>query len=106
MCFRCVNLFLLAAMLVACAPAEGIRIIWSTASEFNTAGFIVERSDNGDVFQPVSMFIPASDDPLVGHDYQFTDRDVQPGRAYYYRLMVIHNDNSRSEFGRLSARAP
>lgn len=106
--FRLGRLLLVGLMLAACAPkAPAIIITWSTASEFNIAGFIVERSeDGGTAFQSVSPFIPASEDLMIEHDYRFADAGVESGRAYLYRLLIVHNDNTRSELGHLSARAP
>jgi hypothetical protein len=64
---------------------------WSTASELDTAGFNVLRSD-----QPAGPFtrlnaeiIPASPDPLVGGSYIYTDTNVLPGQTYYYALEEV-----------------
>jgi hypothetical protein len=97
-----------ALLLIGCAPtAPGITITWSTGSELSIAGFVVERSDQAaGPFERVSPFIPASDDVLVGHDYQFTDDRAMQGRTYWYRLLTVSPSNSLVALGTLSATAP
>jgi hypothetical protein len=95
----------LALVLIGCAPkTPSVTITWSTGSELEIAGFVVERSDrSGGPFERVSTFIPASDDPFVGHDYQFADATADAGRTYWYRLFSISNQNRRIELGTIEA---
>lgn len=73
------------------AGNPSIVIQWSTATEFETAGYAIYRGDSPDgPFEKISReFIVAANDPLSGGDYSFTDRDVVPGQTYYYLLEEI-----------------
>ena len=65
-----------------------ITIEWTTASELNTAGFNLYRSDAkaGDYTRLNTDVIPGSTDPLTGGSYVYTDTNVIAGRTYYYQL--------------------
>jgi hypothetical protein len=65
-----------------------VVIEWSTASELETVGFNVYRSESPDgVGEKINeQLIPAASDPLSGGDYQFVDTTARPGQAYYYWL--------------------
>ena len=83
----------LAIFLISAATPPAVTVEWSTASELNTAGFNVLRSDtpNGPFARLNSEVIPASPDPLVGGSYVYTDTDVTPGRTYYYQLEEVES---------------
>jgi hypothetical protein len=70
---------------------------WETASEVDTAGFIVYRSQSLDgPFEPIiDTPIPARGDPLVGAAYQYEDRDLVWGQRYYYRLEEVERSDNR-----------
>lgn len=100
-------LIALALVLVGCAPATppGVSLTWSTASGMNVAGFVIERSATAaGPFERVA-FIPAGEDPFVAQAYEYLDRNVRSGQTYTYQLVTIHNDNSRSDAGTISATA-
>ncbi len=71
-----------------------VKIEWTTASELNTAGFNVYRSDSpeGSAVRINQELIPASTDPLAGGMYQFIDKNAQPGRTYYYALEDVETN--------------
>ena len=81
----------LVIFLVSAATPPAITVEWSTASEFNTAGFNVLRGDNsnGPFTRLNAAVIPASSDPLVGGSYVYTDTNVTPGQTYYYQLEEV-----------------
>jgi len=68
-----------------------IIINWSTATEFQTAGFNLYRaeSEQGPYQKVNAKIIPASPDPLVGGDYAYRDNQVKPGHVYFYQLEEI-----------------
>lgn len=75
--------------LSACNPAESRVIVeWTTASEVDTSGFNLYRSQQADgpYVKINTQLIPASADPLVGDKYRYEDATVTPGRTYYYQL--------------------
>ena len=71
-----------------------IVVQWTTASELDTAGFNIYRSNspNGDFVRANANLIPASPDPLTGGSYEFEDQNVIPGRTYYYVLEDIDSN--------------
>lgn len=73
-----------------------IIVQWTTASELDTAGFNVYRSNtpDGEFVRVNENLIPASPDPLTGGSYEFKDQNVIPGRTYYYVLEDIDNNGA------------
>lgn len=71
-----------------------IIVQWTTASELDTAGFNIYRSNSmdGEFVQVNQNLIPASPDSLTGGSYEFTDQNVIPGLTYYYILEDIDNN--------------
>ncbi len=89
-----VILLIVAALVLFISSAitpPAITVAWSTASELNTAGFNVLRSTSADgPFMRInSEVIPASNDPLVGGSYTYTDTQVSLGQTYYYRVEEV-----------------
>jgi len=85
--------------LAACAPAPArIVVQWTTATEINTAGFNVYRSERaeGPYTKLNAQLIPASD-ALTGGKYQYEDTTVVAGKTYYYQLEDV-------EYGGVTAR--
>jgi hypothetical protein len=63
---------------------------WSTLSEVNNYGFMVERSaEPTSDFLPVSGLIPGHGTTIVPHSYTFTDNPPPAANAFYYRLESI-----------------
>jgi len=84
-----------------------VLVEWSTATEMDTAGFNLYRSDNPDgPFVKINpSVIPASSNPLTGSAYSYQDKGVLPGRTYYYELEEIDARGSLSRFGPISVQA-
>ena len=93
-------LFLLGVVLVRLGFPPRINITWETASEVDTAGFLLYRS--GSLDGPFSLLtetpIPAQGDPLVGASYRYEDRDVVWGQRYFYQLEEVERSGARSRF--------
>ncbi len=67
--------------------ADGVTLLWSTASEVQNAGFYVLRAMAQDgPFEYQSEFILGQGTTPLGHDYTWTDTDVVPGTEYWYAL--------------------
>ena len=82
-----------------------IVVEWSTASEFDVAGFNLYRSDseNGS-FEPVNTeLIPPADDPLSGGEYAYPDRDVNANTVYYYNLEEVDSSGAKTFYGPIVA---
>jgi len=81
---------------------SGVVILrWTTESEIENLGFIVEKISKSNCsgvireWQQVASYL--TDKMLVGqgsttekHDYQFTDKAVQPGASYIYRIADVN----------------
>ncbi|MBN1315294.1 MAG: hypothetical protein JXA42_07495 [Anaerolineales bacterium] len=91
-----------------CFYADGqddvVYLEWQTATEMETAGFEVHRSQTKNSgYVDISDFIDHCDNSgLVGGYYQFEDRSVTNGEMYYYRLVEIVSAQERNEFGPIS----
>ncbi len=82
---------------------ELINVSWSTASEFNNKGFILQRSINASTFDSITWIDGNGNSSSVKH-YYFDDQHVEKGISYYYRLKQIDYDNSFSYSNIVSAK--
>jgi hypothetical protein len=89
--------FVLGVAIVYLGWPPRIVVIWETASEVDTAGFVVRRSRSPDgPFEPITDApIPARGDPLVGSSYRYEDRDLVWGQRYYYQLEEVERRDNR-----------
>jgi fibronectin-binding autotransporter adhesin len=69
-----------------------VRAAWATASEKNSAYFVVQRSADGRTFSDVQR-VAAQGNTLVRHDYAATDAQPLPGTSYY-RLRQVDLDGT------------
>jgi hypothetical protein len=65
---------------------------WSTASEKNSAHFIVERSLNGETFQALGK-VAGQGTSTAAHSYSWRDEQPAAGTAYY-RLRQVDTDGT------------
>jgi hypothetical protein len=67
-----------------------IMLSWETASETGMLGFNIWRADSltGDQAQINQELIPRSDGGM-GTTHSFIDANIQPGKTYYYWLVVV-----------------
>jgi hypothetical protein len=87
--------------LTATAVAGEIRLVWS-AVDLGTASYDVYRAETA---RPgiERRLTPA---PLSGGpEFEFVDRDVEPGVEYAYTIVEIDASGSRTRFGPVVARA-
>lgn len=84
-----------------------IEVDWQTASEVNTAGFLLYRADTsagpGEKITP--NLIPVQGDALSGADYHYTDSSVQAGRTYYYWLEEVETSGAANRHGPITIAA-
>jgi hypothetical protein len=88
--------------------AVTLAVEWSTASELNTYGFHLWRSENADRSQAVRItpeMVEPQGDLLFGAEYLFVDGPLQPETEYTYWLQEI-SANGDTEYGPVTARTP
>ncbi|MBN1668448.1 MAG: hypothetical protein JW862_15240 [Anaerolineales bacterium] len=106
-------LLLLAGGLLAAFQAlrdfnQAIVIVeWSTASELDTVGFNILRSENptGPFQQINDSLIPASDNPYSGADYEYADTHTRRGQTYYYLLEDLEASGVTNQYGPIEIQA-
>jgi len=76
----------------ALSTANGILLKWTTASESNNSGFMIERSSDKISFNELS-FVNGNGTITEVTDYEYTDNVSRPGK-YYYRLKQIDFDGT------------
>ncbi|MFN2467533.1 MAG: hypothetical protein ABR521_05300 [Gaiellaceae bacterium] len=77
-----------------------VAVTWRTASQAGVLGFNLWRSGT-----KVNRALVPARGGLSGASYRFVDRRVQPGKAYTYRLQLVHRDGARSWHGAATVRA-
>jgi hypothetical protein len=84
------------SLLLPLGAASSITIEWTTASELNTAGFNLYRSEGaaGNYLRLNTELIPGSTDSLTGGTYSYIDTNVIAGRTYYYQLEDIETSGA------------
>jgi hypothetical protein len=76
---------------------NGAFLEWETATEFGTAGFMLERAGSAQgPFTPLVEIglIPAEGDGITGARYTATDTTAVAGHTYWYILVELETDNS------------
>jgi hypothetical protein len=83
-------------------------LAWTTASEVNTAGFNVYRSErpDGPYTRINAQLIPASGETLLGSKYHYEDTSVIPGQTYYYQLEDVAFDGASVRHQPLAVSVP
>jgi len=85
-----------------------VTLYWSTLNETNCNGFRIERSLNKEAFNKID-FIKSSGNSTVRKDYKYEDKTVykpEMDRTFYYRLIIINQDNSESVYSQVVAVTP
>ncbi len=90
------------------AGSNKVTLFWSTLNETNCNGFQIERSLNKEDFKKIS-FIKGSGNSAGRKDYRYEDKTVykpQMDRIFYYRLIIINQDNSESVYSQVVSVTP
>jgi hypothetical protein len=80
----------------ASPAAKGIAIGWRTASERDTAGYVVWRYAKGARVKVNRTLVAAKTSGIGAASYRVVDRTARPGVAYTYRLQSVGLDGRRS----------
>jgi hypothetical protein len=73
----------------ATAGNHNVQLNWATASEQNTINFIVSRSETRDNDYVEVYRTEAAGNSSSTINYAWTDRNVENGKTYFYKLHVI-----------------
>lgn len=95
------------ASFTATAQSDRIVLRWNTITEYQTSGFYLYRSSDGNrqnAVQITATLIPAQGSGAVGAAYAWTDTDVQPDTTYTYWLQEVETGDKRNEYGPATAR--
>ncbi|GBD88389.1 ser-Thr-rich glycosyl-phosphatidyl-inositol-anchored membrane family protein [bacterium BMS3Abin03] len=85
----------------AVTTREGPRLIWTTSTELNNAGFDIERArfkTGGQQIWEKIYFVAGHGTTTQPQEYIYIDKNVNPGR-YSYRLKQVDYDGSYSYSG-------
>lgn len=84
---------------------RAVLIEWSTDAEIDNAGFNIYRSEkeNGKYIRINDYLIPAKGSATQGASYEYTDKDVQNRKTYYYKLEDIDFNGTATMHGPVSA---
>jgi hypothetical protein len=94
-------LFALALLLYQILNPPAVKVEWETATEVNTAGFFLYRSDeeSGADFEAINdQLIPSRGNAISGAAYSYIDKDVTPGRTYSYVLEEVEFDSGTNRY--------
>ena len=69
---------------------NAVHLDWTTANEYNTGGFEVERSTDGEIYTALGWVNSLGSAAL--NSYTYTDNSVVKGNKYYYRLKQVDKD--------------
>jgi hypothetical protein len=80
-------------------PEKGITLSWETASELNSAGFHVWKSEqqDGEYSRITTAIIPSAGNSSSMNEYAYSDPTVKAGTIYWYKIEEISLDG-KSEF--------
>ncbi len=78
-----------------------VEITWETATEQQTAGFNIYRSNSPDgdfILINENKMIDSLGSPVSGARYNFVDDNVDAGETYYYVLEEIEFDSTSNRY--------
>ena len=86
-----------------------IKLIWKTANEINNDYFIIERSEEGKIFEEIARVNGAGTSSSISK-YEFTDKQLSTFNfqleTIYYRLKQVDFDGKYEYFGPVSFSSP
>ncbi|CAB1057424.1 Beta-galactosidase (EC [Olavius sp. associated proteobacterium Delta 1] len=80
---------------------NAVLVEWETAQEIDNMGFYLYRSTGlaGPYEKLTEQLIGGTDYSVMGRAYAYEDRDLVPGRLYYYKLEDLDSDGTRTFHG-------
>ncbi|MDZ7263929.1 MAG: right-handed parallel beta-helix repeat-containing protein [candidate division KSB1 bacterium] len=76
---------------IAFSSNSVVVLQWTTQSESENLGYYIYRSSTaeGNYCKITNEIIRGAGSSAESHSYKFTDRNVQPGQTYYYKLADV-----------------
>ena len=89
------------------STVDGIVLTWETASEVNSVGFHIWRSnaEDGEYKRITMSLIPGQGNSSAGAVYSFTDRNYEGNATYYYRIEQVDADGGSEMFSAIEVTA-
>lgn len=87
----------LSSVRVKLTRANKVRVVWQSATELNLKGFNVWRANSKQgEFKKLNAELVAAKNigSLIGAKYSFGDKSVKSGKTYYYKIEIVHPDDS------------
>ncbi len=87
------------------AAADGVVVLeWVTQTETENFGYHVYRSlaAEGDYAKITDQIIKGAGSSAEAHTYTYTDRHVQSGKTYYYKLCDVDYNGNQHFYGPIS----
>jgi hypothetical protein len=69
---------------------QGVVVSWTTLSEPDTAGFNILRNEEGGGYEKIAQ-VSSTGDATAGEVYNYTDKDVEQGMTYSYKLESVND---------------
>jgi len=91
-------------LMATASQEEGIVLTWRTESEVSCAGFHLWRSEDeeSEYERITTALISGHGNSSTGHEYSYTDRNVEDGVMYWYKIEEVSTDGSSTFHGPVS----
>lgn len=88
-------------------PHQGISINWITETEMNCLGFHIWRSNFKDknYLKITDSMIAGNGNSMKKNEYNYLDKNVEPGTKYWYKIEEIASDGASEFWGPVEAAA-
>jgi len=104
----CILLSTLLWLGAAAAEPPSATLKWQARQESRVYGYLIYRSEKREgPFLRINQAIVhavAGDDAAI-QSYEYVDRDVEPGKTYYYYLDTVGNDGKKARFSSVMSKA-